>query len=133
MAFLSWLWNHRNVGPNLCASLTQHQPPENPFTEPSTSRSPPARTHIHDRRAFPFIPLVIIPSFIFSGIIVPVGSLPIWAQIISRMSPMYYANQVLQELIAGEALFTNLGAFLALLLYGIVVMALAALTLREQS
>lgn len=84
-------------------------------------------------QVFPFIPLIIVPSFIFSGIVVPVDSLPIWAQLISRMSPMYYANQVLQEIIAGETLFTNFGAFLALPLYGTAVMALAALTLREQS
>jgi len=43
-------------------------------------------------QVIPFIPLVIIPSFLFSGIIVAVDRLPVWAQVISRLSPMYYAN-----------------------------------------
>ena len=89
-----------------------------------------ARTEGH---VFPCIPLVIVPSFIFAGIIVPVDQLPMWAQVISRLSPMYYANQVLQEIVAGETLATNVGAFVALPLYGVAVLALATLTLRQQS
>ena len=46
---------------------------------------------------------------------------------------MYYANQVLQEIIAGGTLVSNLGVFLALPAYGIAVLALATLTRREQN
>jgi ABC-2 type transport system permease protein len=84
-------------------------------------------------QVIPFIPLVIVPSFLFSGMVVAVGQLPVWAQVISRISPMYYANNVLQELIAGNTLTSNLGSFLALPLYAITILLLAALTLREHS
>lgn len=82
-------------------------------------------------QVIPFIPLVIIPSFLFSGIIVSVDLLPEWAQVTSRFSPMYYANQILQEIISGERLAANLGAFAMLPIYGVVVMGLATVTLRE--
>jgi ABC-2 type transport system permease protein len=84
-------------------------------------------------QVIPFIPLVIIPSFLFSGIIVAVDALPVWAQVISRVSPMYYANQILQDVIAGETVRADLAAALALPLYGLAVLGAATLTLREQS
>lgn len=84
-------------------------------------------------QVIPFIPLVIVPSFLFSGMVVAVDQLPTWAQVISRISPMYYANNVLQELIAGNTLTTNLGSFLGLPVYAMAVLLLAALTLREHS
>jgi ABC-2 type transport system permease protein len=83
-------------------------------------------------QVIPFIPLVIIPSFLFSGIIVPVDQLPVWAQVISRISPMYYANQILQDVIAGISPTEDLAALVALPLYGLAVLAAATLTLREQ-
>ena len=46
---------------------------------------------------------------------------------------MYYANQVLQDVVTGTSLTDNLGAVAALPLYGIVVLGLATLTLRERS
>ncbi|MDH3189443.1 MAG: ABC transporter permease [Acidimicrobiia bacterium] len=84
-------------------------------------------------QVIPFIPLVIIPSFLFSGIIVAVDVLPRWAQAISRLSPMYYANQVLQQVIEGNSATSDFGAALALPIFGLVVLGLATLTLREQS
>lgn len=83
-------------------------------------------------QVIPFIPLVIIPSFLFSGIIVAVDVLPLWARVISRVSPMYYANEILQEIIGGQSLRSDLGAAVVLPAYGVVVLALAALTLRER-
>jgi ABC-type multidrug transport system permease subunit len=76
---------------------------------------------------------VIIPSFLFSGIIVSVDLLPVWAQVISRVSPMYYANRIVQEVVAGQTLRANVGAAAALPLYGLVVLGAATLTLREHS
>lgn len=84
-------------------------------------------------QVIPFIPLVIIPSFLFSGMVVPVDALPGWAQVISRVSPMYYANQVLQDVVSGTSVTSNLGPVMALPIYGIVILSLATLTLRERS
>lgn len=82
-------------------------------------------------QVIPFIPLVIVPSFLFSGMVVPVDQLPGWAQVISRISPMYYGNNVIQELIAGNGLTSDLSSFLGLPVYAFVALFLAALTLRE--
>ena len=84
-------------------------------------------------QVIPFIPLVIVPSFLFAGLVVSVDLLPGWAQIISRISPMYYANNVLRELIAGGSLTANLANFLALPTYAATVLVLAAFTLREHT
>jgi ABC-type multidrug transport system permease subunit len=83
-------------------------------------------------QVIPFIPLVIVPSFLFAGLVVAVDRLPAWAQVISRISPMYYANNVLQELIAGERLTSDVLSFVALPAYAIIALLLAAVTLREQ-
>jgi ABC-2 type transport system permease protein len=82
-------------------------------------------------QVIPFIPAVVLPSLIFSGIIVAVDRLPLWAQIVSRFSPMFYANEVLQELIAGEGLGGDVASLSMLPAAGVVVLLLATQTLRE--
>jgi ABC-2 type transport system permease protein len=81
-------------------------------------------------QVFPFIPLVILPSVFLSGIIIAVSQLPTWAQWLSRIIPLYYANRVLQNLIAppGALSWTGVGF---LLVYGVAVLSLGTLTLRE--
>jgi len=83
-------------------------------------------------QVIPFIPLVIIPSFLFSGIIVAVDLLPMWAQAISRISPMYYANEILQEIIGGVSISENVTAAVGLPLYGLAILGVATMTLRER-
>ena len=83
-------------------------------------------------QVIPFIPLVIIPSFLFSGIVVGVDLLPAWAQAISRISPMYYANETLQEIIGGESISANLGTAAGLPIFGLAILGVATLTLRER-
>jgi len=83
-------------------------------------------------QVFPFIPLVILPSVFLSGLIISVDQLPRWAQWLSRVIPLYYANHVLQHLIQpGAVLSDDWSGFGRLALYGLVVLALATLTLRE--
>lgn len=84
-------------------------------------------------QVIPFIPLVIVPSFLFSGIIVSVDLLPVWARVLSRVSPMYYANLIMQEVVADRGPLNNLGAAVALPLFGLVVLGAATLTLREHA
>jgi ABC-2 type transport system permease protein len=86
----------------------------------------------NEGQVFPFIPLVIFPSVFVSGLIVPVGNMPGWAQVLSRITPLYYANQTIQDLIKPNAsLSDGLDTFLLLPVYAIVVLVLATLTLRE--
>jgi len=86
----------------------------------------------NEGQVFPLIPLVILPSVFLSGVIIPVGQLPTWAQWLSRVIPLYYANNLLQGLVRpGAALSDDVRGLASLVVYGIVVLALATLTLRE--
>jgi ABC-2 type transport system permease protein len=85
----------------------------------------------NEGQVFPFIPLVIL-SVILSGIIVPVEKLPDWAQILSYLTPLYYANEVLQELLKGGTLLDDWLMFAILPIYGLVVVGIASISLREK-
>ena len=85
----------------------------------------------NEGQVFPFIPLVVL-SVILSGIILPVDRLPEWSQVLSYLTPLYYTNELLQELIANRGLADNLEMVAYLLMYGIVVMSLAIITLSEK-
>ena len=83
-------------------------------------------------QVFPFIPLVTIPGIFLSGLIISVDQLPQWAQWLARMTPLYYANLIIQQLIKPDgALSANALRLATLVLYGLVVMTLATWTLRE--
>lgn len=85
----------------------------------------------NEGQVFPFIPLVLL-SIILSGIILPVERLPEWTQALSYVTPLFYANEVLQNLIGGGALSDEWGRLVSLPIYGLVVMFLAMLSLREK-
>jgi ABC-2 type transport system permease protein len=64
--------------------------------------------------------------------IVDVAQLPKWAQVLSRIFPLYYANNVLQQLIGDErAFFIILINFYALAGYVVVLLLLAASTFKD--
>jgi ABC-2 type transport system permease protein len=83
----------------------------------------------NEGQVLPMIPMVVMPSIFFSGIIVPVEQLPEWAEWFSLTTPMYYANNAIQTV--SEAF--DLTLVIGLMVYGVVVMSLAVLTLREQN
>jgi ABC-2 type transport system permease protein len=85
----------------------------------------------NEGQVFPFIPLVIL-SVILSGIIVPVEKLPEWAQAIGYLTPLFYANEVLQELISGGGLLDDWQMFVILPIYGLIVVGIATISLREK-
>ncbi len=85
----------------------------------------------NEGQVFPFIPLIVL-SVILSGIIIPIEKLPDWSQILSYLTPLYYANEVLQELIKGETLADNLLPLLRLPLYGLLCLSMVTITLREK-
>ena len=88
-----------------------------------------ARTEGH---VFPFIPMVVLPSLLLSGILVPVRVLPLWARISSRAVPLYYANNVLQQLVKlGGSLEADWRSLAALPVCGAILLLLATRTLRE--
>ncbi len=85
----------------------------------------------NEGQVFPFIPLILI-SVILSGIILPVDQLPEWSQIFAYMTPLFYGNEILQELIAGGELVDKLDMLTYLILYGLGIMFIAMLTLKEK-
>ncbi|MCJ7626628.1 MAG: ABC transporter permease [Anaerolineaceae bacterium] len=85
----------------------------------------------NEGQVFPFIPMIVL-SVILAGIIIPVEKLPEWAQVFSYLTPLFYANDVLQELIRAGVLLDAGGMLLGLLAYGVVVMVLVTITLREK-
>ena len=83
----------------------------------------------NEGQVMPFIPLMLMPSVFFSGMILSVDKLPDWAAMMRFITPMYYANEVIQHIVSDKG---NAAMIFGLLAYGIVVMSLAVLTLREQ-
>jgi len=85
----------------------------------------------NEGQVFPFIPLIVL-SVILSGIILPVEQLPEWSRILSYLTPLYYTNEVLQELIKGKALTDDIAMLLRLPAYGLILLVMVTATLREK-
>lgn len=79
----------------------------------------------------PFIPLIMLPSIFLSGIIVMVADLPLLAQIIGKSTPLYYANNIIQEAMSGvqdmAVLLPEIAGLVAIIMTFIF---LASLTLK---
>jgi ABC-2 type transport system permease protein len=86
----------------------------------------------HEGQIFPFIPLIIVPSALFSGMILDVGLLPGWAQVLSRVLPLTYATAVIQGILASPVqnlvILKNLGILFAFIL---VLLAVASRTFKD--
>jgi ABC-2 type transport system permease protein len=83
----------------------------------------------NEGHVLPTIPIVLIPSIFFSGMIVSVDLLPKWAGYFSYFTPMYYVTNAIKGI--GDGL--DMSMILSLVVYGFVVMVLAVFTLREQN
>jgi ABC-2 type transport system permease protein len=60
------------------------------------------------------------------------SNLPSWAYTLGHIMPLYYAIQVILELIKpGGTLLRELGSFLILIGYGIALLAVASRTLKQ--
>lgn len=83
-------------------------------------------------QVFPFIPLIILPSVFLSGFLVDVEELPTWAEWLGHAFPMLYANNVIQEMILPNGTLEDVWINFAVLgCYGLALLLLASLTLRE--
>ena len=89
-----------------------------------------ARTEL---QAVQFIPLVIAPSFLLSGLLFPIKGMPGWLQGVSDVLPMTYANSALTDImIRGKGLLDVLSEFGVLLLFAALMVVIASLTLRRE-
>ncbi len=85
-----------------------------------------------EAQVFPFIPLIILPSVFLSGLLVDVDELPGWADWLGHAFPLFWANDVIQKVIETGWTFEDIQvSFTILAGYGLALLLLASLTLRE--
>ncbi|MDP8926293.1 MAG: ABC transporter permease [Actinomycetota bacterium] len=85
-----------------------------------------------ESQVFPFIPLIALPSVFLSGLLVDVDLLPTWAEWLGHIFPLFYANNVIQEVIQPTGILEDVwGNLVVLAGYGVTLLLLASLTLRE--
>jgi ABC-2 type transport system permease protein len=86
----------------------------------------------HEGQVFPFVPLIIVPSVFLSGLLMDVDELPEWAEWLGHVLPLFWANDVIQEVIEPNWALENVwGSFVVLAAYSAVLLLLASFTLRE--
>ena len=86
----------------------------------------------HEGQVFPFVPLIILPSVFLSGMLVDVDELPTWAEWLGHAFPLFWANDVIQEVILPNGTLEDVwGSFVVLGCYGAALLILASFTLRE--
>jgi ABC-2 type transport system permease protein len=86
-------------------------------------------------QAVQFIPLIVVPQVLLSGIIVPVASEPEWLQAVSNVLPLTYAVDALREVMLRGASLGSASIQLDLAVVGgfcLAVIIAAAATLRRQ-
>lgn len=91
-----------------------------------------ARTEL---QAIQFIPIVLVPQALLSGLLFAVESMPRWLQVVARVVPMTYAAEALRAvMVAGAGLGdgTVLRDTLVLAGFCAFFLAAAALTLRKR-
>lgn len=87
----------------------------------------------NEGQVLPFIPLILLPSIFLSGIVLPVDQLPEWAQALSRFTPLFFATEILHNLVDNGTLADESAALINLPIYGLVILVLARFTLRENA
>ncbi|MDA8065023.1 MAG: ABC transporter permease [Thermaerobacter sp.] len=83
-----------------------------------------------ESQVIPFIPLVILPGVLLSGMLLPVGELPAWAQALALLVPLRYAVPVLHALVlADTGIKGQYGYLLALVGWTLALLLLAGRSL----
>jgi ABC-2 type transport system permease protein len=86
-------------------------------------------------QAIQFLPLVIVPQILLSGLIVPVDHEPEWLQVVSNVLPLTYAVDALREVMLRGADLAAAAVQLDLAVLGgfcVLVVVAAAATLRRE-
>ncbi|MEO0224134.1 MAG: ABC transporter permease [candidate division WOR-3 bacterium] len=87
----------------------------------------------HEGHVIPFIPLIIVPSVFFTGLLIDYQDLPIWAQIIGKFYPFHYAVNILLELVSSNVDYIYIWKNVSMLIFYIIFcLFLASLTLKDK-
>ncbi len=77
---------------------------------------------------------LLVVFILMSGLFTPVESMPLWAQRLDLLNPVHYFVAFMRQVLMKGAGFADVrGHFAAVLLYGVVVNALAVWTYRKRS
>ncbi len=86
-----------------------------------------------EAQIFPFIPLFILTTIFISGLILPLSSIPWSVRWLSYLIPFTYAHTLIKSMIAeGGGLWAHLSRFGILILYGVTLLFLSSLTLKQR-
>lgn len=86
-------------------------------------------------QAVQFIPLVVVPQILLSGVIVPVSTEPRWLQVVSRVLPLTYAVDALRAVMVRGADLSSASVLLDLAVvaaFAVAMVLAAAGTLRRR-
>jgi ABC-2 type transport system permease protein len=87
----------------------------------------------NELQAIQFIPIVILPQVLLSGLLWPVQDMPGWLQGIARAMPLTYAIDALTDImIRGRTLLDNWPPLLFLLAFATLAAVIAAGTVRRE-
>ncbi len=84
-------------------------------------------------QVFPTVPLLIVPTLLLCGLVLPLDQLPAYLRVIAHLLPPTYAENVLLGLMhRGHAFADELPSFLALLGFGVALVAAASVSVRTR-
>ena len=84
-------------------------------------------------QAVQLAPLIALPSMALSGMLVPIFSLPAWIQPISKVIPMYYANQLFEGImLKGYGVCSMAFDLLVVVTIAVLFLALAMTTVKDR-
>ena len=87
----------------------------------------------NELQAIQFIPIVILPQVLLSGLLWPVQDMPGWLQAVALVMPLTYAIEALTDImIRGRSLLDNALPLAALFGFAAVAALLAALTMKRE-
>jgi ABC-2 type transport system permease protein len=87
-----------------------------------------------EAQAIQFIPFVILPVFLLSGVFWPVEAIPIWLRPISYLVPPTYAVDACRGVMLKGWGFAQIWSdFLALILFAVFFLLLATWSLKRKS
>jgi len=82
-------------------------------------------------QAVQFMPAILLPQLLLSGLLAPRESMPRVLEVISNFMPLSYAIDVTKKVIAGQG--SVMADFSIIMIFLIVLLAAGAATLRRQS
>jgi ABC-2 type transport system permease protein len=87
----------------------------------------------NELQAIQFIPIVIIPQFVLSGLFWPLASMPQWLQVLARFMPLTWANEALVDImVRGRSVADSWQALTVLAGFAVAAGALATWSIRRE-